>query len=136
MAAQIGSLDYVMLWARDVEGLVAAYRSALDAIPIEESYPGWARIRLGNIDIGIRADAEALATEPARGRGAELVFRIHDVASLRAQLLAAAFEVEAYTEIPGGVLLPFRDPARNALAAIQWGTSLAEVEASSRTDAQ
>ncbi len=134
MATQIGSLDYVMLWARDVEALVAAYRAALDAVPIEESYPRWARIRLGNIDVGIREDIDAISPEPARGRGAELVFRIHDVAALRAQLTGAGFEVEPYADIPGGVLLAFRDPAGNALAAIQWGTRLADVEASSRAN--
>jgi len=123
MTAQIGSLDHILLWARDVEDLVAAYRAALDAVPIEESYPTWARIRLGNIDVGIREHPDG-PTE----RGAHPVFRVHDLAALRARLGGTLFEVGSYTELPGGVSLSVIDPAGNALVVTQWGARLTDVE--------
>lgn len=124
-AARIGSLDYVMLRARDVAALVDAYREVLDAAPIEEAYPHWARIRLGNIDTGIHLD-EAGPGE----RGAEPAFRVHDVVAFHRGLAGTAFSVEQVEEIPGGVRLGFRDPAGNLLSAIQWGARLDDVEAS------
>ncbi|MDA0815363.1 MAG: hypothetical protein O2924_02160 [Chloroflexi bacterium] len=123
MSAQVGSLDYVMLRAPDVAALVEAYRLALDAVPIEESYPAWARIRLGNVDVGIHIDEQG-----SPGRGAELVFRVHDVGRLKAGLSGTAFEVEDYEAIPGGLRLGFRDPAGNALAAIQWGVRVEDID--------
>lgn len=122
MSAQIGSLDYVMLRARDVAALVEAYRLALDAVPIEESYPAWARIRLGNVDVGIQLDEQG-----PTDRSAELVFRVHDVGRFRNELAGTAFEVEGYDAIPGGVRLGFRDPAGNTLSAIQWGARIEDL---------
>lgn len=123
MSAQIGSLDHVVLHAPDVAALVEAYRLVLDAIPIEESYPTRARIRLGNVDVAIHIDEQRLPDG-----GAELVFRVHDVGRFKAGLSGTAFEVEDYEAIPGGVRLGFRDPAGNALAAIQWGVRVEEIE--------
>ena len=126
MAAQVGSLDYVMIWAPDVAALVAEYRVALGAVAIEESYPAWARIRLANVDIGVHQHPEGAA-----GRGAELVFRVHDVAAFRADLAGTPFQVGEYDAIPGGVRLSFRDSVGNALGVVQWGARLVDLEVAS-----
>jgi len=129
MSTRVGLLDYVMLRATDVQALVEAYRSVLGAIPIEESYPAWARIRLANIDVGIHLDTVDTGTVP--DRSAELVFRVHDIAAFRAGIEGSQFVARDYDAIPGGVRLGFCDPAGNPLSVIQWGARIEDVEAAS-----
>jgi catechol 2,3-dioxygenase-like lactoylglutathione lyase family enzyme len=126
-AARLGSLDYVMLRAADVAALVATYREVLDAAPIEEAYPHWARVRLANIDVGIHHD-ERFDGRQDEVPGAEPAFRVHDVTALRAALEEAGFSADEYDAIPGGVRLGFRDPAGNALSAIEWGARLEDLQ--------
>ena len=134
MAARLGSLDYVMLRAADVAALVAVYRDTLDAVPIEEAYPRWARIRLANVDLGIHVD-EGFDGRSELPSGAVLAFRVHDIASLRAALDAAGFTTGAYEVIPGGVRVDLRDPCGNALAAIQWGGRIEDLPGGAGSDA-
>lgn len=127
MARILGSLDCVVLPAADVAALVAAYRVVFDAAPIEETYPHGARMRLANVDVCIRQD-QRQAGRPAQTPAA--VFRVHDIAALRAHLQESGFTPDAeYEAIPGAVQLRFRDPAGNVLAAVQWGARLGEIGA-------
>lgn len=123
MARLLGSLDCVVLSAPDVAALVAAYCAVLDAAPIEEDYPHWSRIRLANVDVGIR-QAEAPPVPSVTP-----VFRVHDIRALRGHLEASEFTlVDGFEAVPGGVRCTFRDPAGNQLAAVQWGARLEELE--------
>ena len=115
--SRLGSLDYVMFYAPDVEALARFYRDVLDAKPIEEAYPHWARVRLANVDLGLHAG------EPDP-RGGQPVFRVADLAALRAHLEANGVACEPYNAIPGGVNMAFRDPAGNVLGAVQWGADI------------
>ncbi|MCK9485905.1 MAG: hypothetical protein M0R73_04275 [Dehalococcoidia bacterium] len=117
--ARLGSLDYVMFFAPDVQVLTAFYRDVLEATPIEEAYPHWARLRLANIDLGIHAGGASDG-----GRGGQPAFRVQDLATLRAHLEAHGVPCEAYAAIPGAVKMDFRDPAGNVLQALQWGADL------------
>lgn len=119
--ARLGSLDYLMFFAPDVEALARFYREVLDATPIEEGYPHWARLRLANVDLGIRVRPEG--GEPSEG-GGQPAFRVRDVAALRVHLEAHDVACEDYAAIPGAVKLAFRDPAGNVLQAVQWGANM------------
>lgn len=112
--ALLGSLDHLVLRAADVDGLVEAYRDALDAVVFEgRSESGGVRMHLANVDVMVAPG------EPA----AEVVaaFRIQDAEAFRDHLATTAFEVERVEDIPGGVVLTFRDPAGNRLQAVRWG---------------
>lgn len=119
--SRLGSLDYLMLYAPDVEALVAFYRDVLGGTLIEEAYPHWARLRLANIDVGVHLG------EPAAQGGPEPAFRVSDLAALRVHLQGAGVACEEYAALPGAVKLGFRDPAGNALQALQWGVDLDDV---------
>lgn len=115
--AVLGSLDYLMLYAPDVEALAAFYRDVLDAAAIEESYPHWARLRVANIDVGLHRGT------PSAG-GGQPAFRVSDIAAMRAHLEAHDVTCEAYDAVPGAVKMTFRDPAGNVLQLLQWGATL------------
>ena len=109
----LGSLDHLRLPASDVEALAADYRDTLDAVVVEEAYPERARLRLANIDVVIE-----------RGEAASHViasFRIQDAEGFRDLLARSPFELEGVEEVPGAVVLTFRDPAGNRLQAVRWG---------------
>jgi catechol 2,3-dioxygenase-like lactoylglutathione lyase family enzyme len=120
---RLGLLDYLMLYAPDVERATAFYRDVLDGGVIEEAYPHWARVRVANIDIGLHAGEAA-------GMGGEPAFRVHDIAAFRAHLEAAGVALDEYHQIPGGVKMAFADPSGNRLQAVQYGTSLDALHAS------
>lgn len=113
----LGSLDYLMLYAPDVQALAAFYRDVLDGAPIEEAYPHWARLRVANIDVGLH-----LGT-PSDG-GGQPAFRVSDIAAMRAHLEEHGVVCEAYDAIPGAVKMTFRDPAGNVIQILQWGATL------------
>jgi len=117
--AQIGLLDVLQTVAGDVSATVAFYRDALGAVVQSES-PHWARVRLGNTDIGVHSG-------PASHQGWMPAFRAQDVRAVRSAVLAAGFECRDYHDIPGGVSLQFRDPTGNWLAAIQYGVNAAQL---------
>jgi predicted enzyme related to lactoylglutathione lyase len=123
---QIGLLELLQTASGDVASTVAFYRDVLGAAVQTES-PRWARLRLGNIDIGVHAAGGTVPYE-----GWMPAFRVADVRAVRAAVMAAGLESRDYHDIPGGVTLQFRDPAGNWLAAIEYGTSeerLAALEA-------
>jgi catechol 2,3-dioxygenase-like lactoylglutathione lyase family enzyme len=123
VAAQLGLLDYLSVSGPDVAALVAFYRDVLDAGVIEEAYPDWARVRLANVDLGVRRGERALSED---GAGPCAAFRVQDLAGFRAHLERCGVEAGEYHDIAGGVTLDFRDPAGNVLRVIRWGRSAAE----------
>jgi catechol 2,3-dioxygenase-like lactoylglutathione lyase family enzyme len=116
---QIGLLEVLQTSSDEVTAAVAFYRDVLGA-DVQTESPHWARLRLGNVDIGIHA-----AT--ASYEGWMPAFRVPAVAPVRAAVLAAGLECRDYHDIPGGVTLQFRDPAGNWLAAIQLGVTAAQL---------
>ncbi|MCA9851708.1 MAG: VOC family protein [Dehalococcoidia bacterium] len=109
----LGSLDHLRLPAADVEALAGSYRETLDAVVVEEALPERVRLRLANIDVVIeRGEA---------GPDVVASFRIQDAEAFRALLAASSFELEGVEEVPGAVVLTFRDPAGNRLQAVRWG---------------
>ncbi|MSP22256.1 MAG: VOC family protein [Dehalococcoidia bacterium] len=124
-APQIGLLEVLQTSSSDVAATVAFYRDVLGAtVQGDEQAESlqWARLRLGNVDIGIHA-------APASYEGWLPSFRVVAVGPLRAAVLAAGLECRNYHDSPGGVSLQFRDPAGNWLAAIQFGVSAAQLAA-------
>lgn len=115
----LGSLDHLLLRAADVEALATAYRDALDAVVVEDSAPGRVRLHLGNVDVMV------VHGEPAPGVLAS--FRIADAEAFRDALEKTAFEIEQVEDIPGAVVLTFRDPAGNRLQAVRWGGSVEDL---------
>ncbi len=112
---RLGLLDYLLLPAPDVAGLVEFYRVVLGATVVEEAYPEWARVRVSNVDLGLRQAA------PGSG-GARPGFRVQDVLALRVHLEASGVAIEGgYQAVPGGVRLTFVDAAGNRVNAIQYG---------------
>lgn len=109
----LGSLDHLVLQATDVEALATAYRDALDAVLIEEAYPERARMRL--------ADTDVVVVRGEAAPGVAATFRVQDAEAFRDHLAASPFEVERVEDVPGGVVLTFRDPAGNLLQAVRWG---------------
>lgn len=115
----LGSLDHLLLRAPDVEALATAYRDALDAVVVEDGAPERVRIHLANVDVVLERGAptgEVVAS-----------FRIADAEGFRDALARTAFEVEAVEDVPGAVVLTFRDPAGNRLRAIRWGGSVEDL---------
>lgn len=114
--ALLGSLDHVVLRAADVDALVEAYRDALDAVVFEREAsgnPSCVRMHLANIDVLVASGEPSSAVIAA--------FRIQDAEAFRDHLASTAFEVERVEDIPGGVVMTFRDPAGNRLQAVRWG---------------
>jgi catechol 2,3-dioxygenase-like lactoylglutathione lyase family enzyme len=118
---QIGLLEVLQASSDDVASTVAFYRDVLGA-DVQTESPQWARLRLGNVDIGVHAT-------PVTAEGWMPSFRVPAVAPVRAAVLAAGLECRDYHDIPGGVTLQFRDPAGNWLAAIQLGITTAQLAA-------
>src|SRR4029079_4258865 len=96
---QIDVMDVLQTVAADVAVTVAFYRDALGAVVQSES-PHWARLRLGNVDIGVHSD-------PAGYEGWMPAFRVPEVRAVRAAVLASGFECRDYHDIPGGVSIQF-----------------------------
>lgn len=111
--ALLGSLDHLCLRAADVEALVGAYCGVLDAAVLEEAYPERARIRLADTDLVVTRGEPAAEVAAA--------FRIQDAEGFRANLATTSFELEQVEDVPGAVVLTFRDPAGNLLQAVRWG---------------
>lgn len=114
--ALLGSLDHLVLRAADAAALVEAYRDALDAVVFEREASGrpeGVRIHLANIDVLVTAGEPSSEVVAA--------FRIQDAEAFRNHLATTAFEVERVEDVPGGVVLTFRDPAGNRLQAVRWG---------------
>ena len=118
---QIGLLEVLQTATSDVSATVAFYRDVLGA-DVQTEGPHWARLRLGNVDIGVHA-------APASYEGWMPAFRVPDVGAVRAAVLAAGLECRDYHDIPGGVSLQFRDPTGNWLAAIEYGITVARLTA-------
>jgi len=119
--ALLGSLDHLTLRAEDVEALAAAYRDALDAVVIEDGSPERVRFHLANVDV--------VATRGMPSEEIVAAFRIADAEAFRDALAGSAFEVERVEDVPGAVVLTFRDPAGNRLQAIRWGGSVEDLVA-------
>ena len=118
---QIGLLELLQTVSGDVASTVAFYCDVLGAAVQTES-PHWARLRLGNIDLGVHS---VPADRTASYEGWMPAFRVADVRAVRSAVLGAGLECRDYHDIPGGVTLQFRDPTGNCLAAIEYGTSVA-----------
>lgn len=119
----LGLLDVITLRVPDVAAALGFYRDTLGAVPIEEDPPAWARVRLGNVDLGLHQG------EPGMG-GPEPSFRVQDIAAVRAHLLRRGVPITLdLHDIPGGAMLAFADPGGNVLAVTQYGLTAAEAAA-------
>lgn len=116
---QIGLLELLQTVTADVPLTVSFYRDVLGA-DVQTESPGWARLRLGNVDIGVHS-------APASYEGWMPAFRVADVRALQAAVRAAGLECRDFHDIPGGVTLQFRDPTGNWLAGIQYGVTAAQL---------
>lgn len=115
----LGSLDHLLLRATDVEALATAYRHALDATVVEDGAPERIRLHVANVDVMIVRGAPAPEVVAS--------FRIADAEGFRDALAPTPFEVERVEDIPGAVVLTFRDPAGNRLQAVRWGGSVEDL---------
>ena len=118
---ELGLLEAIEVAADDVDATVRFYRDVLGAAVGAEDAP-LARVRLGGVDVAIRPrSAEAAGWLP--------VFRVPDIAAARAALEAAGATIlRGYEDVPGGVVLTFADPSRNAVQVLQHGASAARLD--------
>lgn len=118
--AEIGLLDLLIVRADDVPATAAFYRDVLGAT-VQSVSPGWAQVRLANVDIGIHERGASDASwEPD--------FRVADIVAFRAHLVAHGLSIVLdFHDIPGGVKLAFRDPAGNVMSVTQYGVKAADL---------
>jgi len=117
----LGSLAHLTLRAENVGALAAAYRDALDAVVVEDGAPERVRIHLANVDVVVVRGMPSVEVVAA--------FRIADAEGFRDALARTSFEVERVEDIPGAVVLTFRDPAGNRLQVVRWGGSVEDLVA-------
>lgn len=113
--AEIDQMDRSVAFYRDVLGMTVTYES-----------PHWTALDLGGASIGLHPRFSA--PDGPRGGGWILGYAVSDLKALHDKLVAAGAKiVNAFHDVPGGVLIQFEDPDGNALQAIQRGTSRAEL---------
>ena len=117
---KVESLDIIQLGTSDVASTTAFYQNVLGAIVIDAPSAHWARVRLGDVELGIHARA---AANPQSG-GWEPGFRVSNIAEYRAHLVAHGVSItKDFHDIPGGVTLSFLDTEGNSIGVYQYGTS-------------
>ncbi len=118
---EIGMLEMLQIVSDDVGSTLAFYRDVLGAT-VQTASPHWSQVRLGGVDIGIHP-------APVSYDGWIPAFRVADIAAVRGAVLAAGLECLEPHDIPGGVTLQFRDPAQNWLSCVQYGITVAALNA-------
>lgn len=104
---------------------VGFYRDVLGMTVTSES-PYWTAIDLGGASLGLHPRFSP--ADGPRGGGWILGYAVSDLKALHERLIAAGARiVNAFHDVPGGVLVQFEDPDGNALQAIQRGTTRAEL---------
>jgi predicted enzyme related to lactoylglutathione lyase len=120
MVVGIGTL---LCPVRDMDRAVAFYRDCLGLVPGFVSSP-WSEFDLGGVRLGLHPP---FSGGPS-GTGWIVGIQVNDIAECRARLAAAGYPTDAaYHDIPGGVVLDFRDPDGNALQAMQPGITVAQL---------
>ena len=118
----IGLLDMMQTAADDSGAVVRFYSDVLGAT-VEVEGEHWSQVRIGGLSIGIHQ-------KPAAIERLMPSFRVPDIAAVRAALEASKTTIlRAYSDIPGGVVLVFEDPAGNPLQVVQLGITEAELTA-------
>jgi predicted enzyme related to lactoylglutathione lyase len=117
LICQVADMDRAVGFYRDVLGLAAGYVS-----------PYWSEFKMGETKIGLHPLFEG-STSDAGGKGWILGVQAEDLKTLREKLNGAGVWVkEGYHDVPGGVIMDFRDPDGNALQAIQVGAKAKDLQ--------
>ncbi|MEE8422577.1 MAG: VOC family protein [Dehalococcoidia bacterium] len=120
--AEIGLMDMLQTAAEDVAGVVRFYSEVLGAT-VESAHEEWSQVRLGGVSLGIHRKPAAIETWMPS-------FRVGDIAAVKAALEAAGTPIlRDFHDIPGGVVMAFKDPAGNPVQAVQLGITEAELSA-------
>jgi len=112
-------LNTVLCQVADMPRAVGFYREFFGLTPAVES-PYWSHFELpGGVKLGLHPPFGGGAL--ANGAGWVLGIEVDDVAALRSALEAKGHAVAGFHDVPGGVVIDFKDPDNNPIQAIQTG---------------
>jgi predicted enzyme related to lactoylglutathione lyase len=120
----VKGVSTVLCQVADMNRATAFYRDVLGLTPGVSS-PYWSDFQLGSVKLGLHPPFEG--SEPPYAlpnKGWILGIETDDIRGLRQRLVAAGGWVSSgFHDIPGGVVMDFRDPDGNPLQAVQHGVS-------------
>jgi len=118
-------LNTVLCQVTDMSRAVSFYREFFGLTPAVES-PYWSHFELpGGVKLGLHPPFTGGSL--ANGTGWVLGVEVEDVVALRASLEGAGFVVGGYHDVPGGVVIDFKDPDNNPIQAIQTGRTVKDL---------
>lgn len=123
----VKSICTVLCQVSDMDRAVAFYRDVLGLTPGHVT-PYWSDFQVGSVRLGLHPPFQG--SEPpysSPGKGWIVGIDVDDIRALKAQLVANSTEIAGdFHDVPGGVILDFRDPEGNNLQAVEYGTRTAD----------
>jgi predicted enzyme related to lactoylglutathione lyase len=116
-------LSTLMVYVGDMPRAVSFYRDVL-GLPLQVESPGWSQFDLGNgAIIGLHVGHPA-------GSGAGWIpgFEVDDIRAADQRVRAAGASIDhGFHDVPGGVVLEFKDPDGNPVQVTQMGVTCADL---------
>ena len=117
-------LDTLIAIVSDMESSVDFYRNVV-GVEINQVSPYWSSFKIGRNQVGLHP---AYAAHETNSGGWTLGYRVQSIAALKSHLETHNVPIEIdYHDVPGGVILQFRDPDGNILQAIERGVTVAQL---------
>ena len=115
-------LSTLMVYVGDMPRAVSFYRDVL-GLPLQMESPGWSQFDLGNgAIIGLHVGT------PASGGGWIPGFEVDDIRAADQRVRAAGASIgHGFHDVPGGVVLEFKDPDGTPVQVTQIGVTCAEL---------
>ena len=120
-------LDVIMCNVTNMDAATAFYRDVLKMTPGHLT-PYWSDFKLSGTRFGLHpAQGGTTPSEPSWGWSIGVL--VDDIKAFRENLIASGVWVaDQYHDVPGGVILDFRDPDGNPFMATQRGISTADLK--------
>jgi predicted enzyme related to lactoylglutathione lyase len=103
----------IVLYVRDIPTVAAFYQTHFGLEPLPGAEPGW--LELGSAAGGCTLALHQAASAQKRGSEIKIVFGVHDVDAVKAELAAAGLVFGPVHRAPGHAFANAKDPAGNAL---------------------
>jgi lactoylglutathione lyase len=115
-------LSTLMVYVGDMPRAVSFYRDVL-GLPLQLESPGWSQFDLGNgAIIGLHVG------KPSTGGGWIPGFEVDDIRAADQRVRAAGASIDhGFHDVPGGVVLEFKDPDGNPVQVTQMGVTCADL---------